>query len=688
MPASFAKHKIHFYQNPFLILLGAAIAGILLQQLLLTNLSPIVWWLFFGISFLLSIVSHLIKTTAKPISGIRICAILSCIISLAAISCFYHDIRNDKHWYGNHLPHITALQLKITDPPQAKEKTTLLSARVEKILMNDQWKDAKGKLNLYVYQSDSLPNYQLGDALIIPNELIAIKNSGNPFSFDYAAYASRNNLYHQAFLPQQKILFIPGNKHAKSFFNGLRSRLIKSIETNVKDSNTASLIEAVLLNERSTLSDDLWKAYSVTGIVHIIAISGGHIAIFCSIILGLLYFLKNKKWNIVKYVAAIVFVWFYIMITNYPPSAVRAAIMFTMIAFAQIVNRENRPFNTLAATGFFMLLLNPNWLYDVGVQLSFLAVLSMMIFYKPIYNVWIPKHTFTKHLWQLIALSIAVQVLVFPLVIYYFHQFPLWVLIANIPAALFSVLLMTGSLLLFIISLFGSCVWLGNILIGITNIFHAIILWMAKYTPTSFRELYIDKTEYWIMMAGIVLFSLYFFDKKKRYLLSALTMCCLLLISFTMQDIKSVQQKKLVLYNVSRQTLIDFFDGKNVKHYPDSVVDEKTNNYNLLPARLGFRAHKIINGTKNIWEVGGKKILLLDKNYIVGNAAAFPIDYLIVTDKTDFNPKMWQMVFQPKQIILDGSLPRWKAKKWNKELTEAGANVYWVQESGAWVFGK
>lgn len=675
------------YQYPFIVLLIAVIAGILLQQFLAKGLSIVYWWLLLTLTFLSAVVLHLIKSTSRYLTLARSVSLCCAVAFFAAICSYHNNIKNNPRWYGHYLQYSDALLLKINEASIEKHKTILLPVTVQKVRANDRWQTVTGNLKLYIYKNGSyIPPYKPGDRIIIPNKLVAIKNTGNPFAFDYAAYAARNSLLHQAFLSSGEICYLPGNARHEEIIQQLRAQLMRSIAENVRDSTTASLIDAVLLNERAALNDDLWRAYSVTGIVHIIAISGAHIAIFCSIILWLFFFLRSKNWNWLKYIIALAFVWFYIVITHYPPSAVRAAIMFTIYAFALITNREHKPVNTLAATGFLMLLYNPNWLYDVGVQLSFLAVLSIMIFYKPVYRLWLPRNKIIRRVWELLALSIAVQVLVFPLVIYYFHQFPLWCLIANIPAAIFSFLLMVGSLMLFVCGTVGHCVWLGDLLIAITKAFHASIQWMARLTPASFRELYIDKVDFWLLTLAIILLSIYCFNKKSRYLFAGLSALCLLLVSFVIQDIHAVKQERLIVYNVSGQTMIDCFTGKKVMHYNNQPVDEKTYNYNLLPARLGFRAIKKMNTTQHIWLVRDKTILVLDANYLPEKSNhSFPVDYLIITKHCTYQPEIWQQVFHPVQIILDSSLPRWKAQQWKDKLEKSGAAVYSVGERGAFI---
>ncbi|RYE51237.1 MAG: ComEC/Rec2 family competence protein, partial [Sphingobacteriales bacterium] len=162
-----------------------------------------------------------------------------------------------------------------------------------------------------------------------------------------------------------------------------------------------------------------------------------HIVLLAGIILWLLNIVPTTKGKVMKYGISIVVVWLYIALTGFPPSAVRAAVMFNLVALGMMLDRKADPVNNWAAAGVLILVYNPYWLYDVGIQLSFLAVLSILLFYSPV-KAWLtPANRVLAWLWDVVAVSIAAQLLVFPLVIYYFHQFPLLGIAANVPAALY-----------------------------------------------------------------------------------------------------------------------------------------------------------------------------------------------------------------------------------------------------------
>src|SRR5690606_37769479 len=119
-------------------------------------------------------------------------------------------------------------------------------------------------------------------------------------------------------------------------------------------------------------------------VAHIVAISGMHINIFFTVLVLVLFWLGSRKHRWLQYLICLPIIWFYIAITGFPPSAVRAGVMFSIVSLAMITGRQQVLVNSLLASGFLILFFKPGWLYDVGFQLSFLSVLSIFVFYKPI----------------------------------------------------------------------------------------------------------------------------------------------------------------------------------------------------------------------------------------------------------------------------------------------------------------
>lgn len=687
MIKSFPKEINFAKQYPFLLLLIALSAGIMLQPEL-QAIKAIYWLLLIMVTGAAAALLHIIRSTSIIVQRLRTVTILISFLGLGAALTCLQDIRNSKQWYGHYLQHADALLARIEEAPAIKERTVLLPVTISSMEISNRWIQVKGALQLYVYRKEGMPEYKVGQTLLFPPDLLLIKSSGNPFALDYAAYAARKGLHHQAFLPYSSIRVLEEGTIKRRSLSSLRNMLQQSISTNVKDSTTRALIEAILLNERASLDEELWKAYSVTGVVHIIAISGMHIILLAGLLLFLLRIIPYKRLDKLKYTIAITVIWCYIALTGFPPSAVRAALMFTLAAIGLMLNRTSNPINIWATAGFLLLCYNPYWIYDVGVQLSFLAVLSILLFYKPVKRWYTPSNLLTMQLWQVIAVSIAVQVLVAPLVIYYFHQFPVMGLLANVPAALFSIVLLYGALFLFLFYLLGiPCLWLGKLLSWVTLGFHYIIRFLADHTPLLMQRLYLDPYEYWLTMLVITAICLFLFYKRSVYLYTGLIIAVFFFGDLMLKELLALKQDRIVVYNVSRHKLADVYRGKHViPVYKDSIPDKMTA-YTLSPARLAFRAMEIQEQYDDaLFRIGNATVLFLDRCDAIKQGTTFAVDFLVVSHQCHFDPEAWYRTFHPRKIIIDGSLPRWKATLWKQQLESMGAHVHWVQEDGAWVF--
>lgn len=683
-----------FRRLPFVYLLIPLIGGILVWHWLPSFLP-------FSIAFSLLIIltgvaGLLLFFHAQHNPILRKCQTL--FLFGAVLLCGYllsmqQEITRNPKWFGQDLKTVNALSAKAIAPPEMKPKTVLVQLSVHEIYRDKVWQKAVGQLQLYVYLKDSMPVIHKGDRIILPNNLVSIHNRGNPFEFDYAGYLKRQGLYFQAFLAPDEFCIIHQKSLSPNWLSKIRNHLFLAIQNNIADTATMALTEATLLNDRSLLDNQIWRAYSLTGIAHIIAISGMHVSLFFSILLVFLWWLKAPGIRWLKYLLALPLIWLYIALTNFPPSAVRAAIMFSIVFLGLAFRRDVNPLNLLAATGFIILCVKPQWLFDAGIQLSFTAVASIFLFFNPVKKCWQPKAKLLKLLWNLIALSLSVQILVFPIVLYYFHQFPLWFLLANIPAALFSFLLMIMALLLFLLNAVGiSCVWLGNIMTFMTQGFHQIIFVLSQHTPESFQHLYISETVFWLILMSVVALCLFYFYKKAVFAFLGIGILVLFFSGQLDNNISALQQDRVIVYNSSRHTIIDHFVGKNC--YPLATADSSDwytiNQYLLLPARLGFHAIHVVHqqSPASILKIKDKKLLILPEQINLKTSDTFQVDFLVVSDRCPFQPEQWQHIFHPQTIILDGSLPRYKARKWQQKLSTIGLSVHNVQENGAWIFPK
>lgn len=210
-----------------------------------------------------------------------------------------------------------------------------------------------------------------------------------------------------------------------------------------------AIISAMTIGDKSALDQDTKEAFSISGASHILAISGLHIGILFQIFILLL---GKGKGSYVRLSSSLMAIWGYAVIIGLPTSVVRAAIMISIYVFCRMLHRDALTINSLSLAYLIILIANPQDLYDISFQMSFLAVLSIVLFY-PIFCDFIPKawkrHSFLQSLWNLAAISLSAQIGTMPVIVYYFGRISCYSLLTNFIAIPYATIVIYGSLLVF-----------------------------------------------------------------------------------------------------------------------------------------------------------------------------------------------------------------------------------------------
>lgn len=635
--------------------------------------------------FITLFISLSTKFYYKNIITIRTVLILMVFNSLGYYWSKNFDVHNDKHYIGNLIEDANKIVVTVTETPIPKTITILVPAKIIGIQThNNKSKNSFGKVNLYFYTTDSMPQLTAGDTIVLPNKLVKMVHSNNPFSFNYAQYAKYQQLNFQGFYSINDIIYYNNQtaSNDKSFINNLRQKALNNLKDNINDNTTLAISMAMLFNERTLLHDDIYATYAKTGIIHIISISGMHIELCLMGIMLFLSWMKNNKYKWVKYIIATILIWLYISMTLYPPSAVRAGIMFTITAISILINRKESRINSLAFTALLMLFINPYWLYNLGFQLSFLCMLSIYLFYQPIKKLFYSKYKIIRYLWNGIAMSIAVQILVAPLVIYYFHQFPLFVFIVNIPAAIFSTILMLGNFFIIILGSLFSMHWLGDLLSTITNEFNKIVAFFSSITPQNLTQYAFDKID--VVLATTLTASLasyLFYIRNKMMLYTTISILCVFVFNIIGNHISLSAHQRIVVYQSNRNALIQLIQGNKQYIY---TTDSTNMQRFIQPPMLHWKLNQSYEQLPPLakFKIDNYTIAILDTTSYV----AEKIDIIILTNNVNFNLTHIYQTIQPKLIVLDSSYPRWKAQKLISENNHFPIPIYSVTLSGAFIF--
>lgn len=471
-----------------------------------------------------------------------------------------------------------------------------------------------------------------------------------------------------------------------------RAYILQTIRKYVKGEMETSIAEALLIGYRDDLDRDLVQAYSNTGVVHIIAVSGMHLGLIYGLLMFLLKGLnRNKRLKIIKAVLIITLLWLFSLLTGASASVLRAVLMFTCIAGGDLLGKKGNIYNSMAFSAVVLLLFNPFLLWDVGFQLSYAAVLSIVLFMKPIYNWFTIQNKLLDGLWKLNALTLSAQILTLPLCMYHFHQAPTLFLITNLIAVPLSSLVLYALILLMVVSPIAAFAnatgWLITKLLWLMNQF---ILWVDHFTFAVIDGIQHSPVQTILLYLIISAIAVWLIQKKKAALkFTLLFIAVFFAVQFYYQYSTSKQQK-LVVYNLSQHTAIDFMLGKQYYFVGDSVLlqDGFLRNFHLKPSRIAHRTYhqpNIIPKSNSVWMINKKTILRIDQSYRYDSTVKITADVVIVSN----NPKLYlnqlQKTINCKLFIFDSSNPQWKLKYWKIDCEKLGINYFCTSEQGAFV---
>jgi competence protein ComEC len=608
------------------------------------------------------------------------------------------DIRHDHYWYGNYYQPHDYLIVTINEPLIEKANSFKAEGYVESVINGDTINACKGKILLYFSKDSNSSLLHYGKRILINKDLQAIKNSGNPGAFNYEQYAAFQQIFHQVYLKENDWIVLHEDRinTLNRFIFRSKSAILSSLQKNLDTNKDAlGIAEALLIGYTNDLDKDLVQAYSNTGVVHIIAISGMHLALIYLMLVWIfarIPFIKNSRH--LQLLMILSCLWLFSLLTGASASVLRAAVMFTFIALGKNYFRETSVYNSLAASAFILLCYNPYFLWDVGFQLSYLAVIGIVAFQRPLSNLFYIKNKWIDKVWQLMSVSLAAQVLTFPVCIYYFHQFPVLFLLANIIAVPLSGIILYAEIGLVAFSwvpYLGA--WLGKITGWLVWLMNTIILRINEISFSVWDKIPATVMSTIMLYAVVISLCNWLISKNKRTF--CFSLICLL--AFTLLQAlgkwQAILQKKLIVYNVPKHQAIDFTIGNTYHFIGDSILkqDGLLPNFHLKPGRVLFQMNKRSDSVSEFnrspfYQFQGKRILLYDGTVqFETGQQKIQVDIIIISH----NPRLYILqlarVFNCGQFVFDGSNSLWKIGKWQADCRALHLQSYSVPEKGAYV---
>ena len=338
------------------------------------------------------------------------------------------------------------------------------------------------KLRCYLYKDNRSRNLRIGDGLHIQSR-IEPNSEWRRGSFDYRRYLEIHGFTGRTFVASWKwqkirvsLVQLSRLERMRLTFLQYRSRLLERINTQGSDAEAYAVVAAMALGDKSALTQDLKDVYSVTGASHVLALSGLHLGIIYTL---LSLFVFRRRWQVLSQIIIILSVWAFVFLVGLSTSVVRSAVMLSVYALLSLGHRDRMSVNTLAFTAIVMLMISPMSLFDIGYQMSYMAVFSILLFVPLMEGVfteaYLMSHRIVRWLWGMVAVSLSAQIGTAPLIAYYFGRFSCYFLPTNfivIPAAMLILYLSLVVLLLpsFSYILFNIVAALNNLLAKMASI--------------------------------------------------------------------------------------------------------------------------------------------------------------------------------------------------------------------------
>ncbi|MBK5272001.1 MAG: ComEC family competence protein [Bacteroidia bacterium] len=691
------SYVIHFWKkNPFIRLLIPLMAGIAIQWHVQINERILLLLLLVAAAAVTAFffIPLFKRYSFGFLTGIATCILFFCF---GALLLWYKDIRNNDKWFGNFYHEKDALIVSLDEPLVEKTKSYKANATVSYLIDNKVKIAAKGKIILYFKKDSLLPQLDYGSQIIFKKSLQEIKNSGNPGGFDYKRYSLFHGITHQVYLKpgEFSILKEKKEKWLNKFLFNTREKVLDILRRNIKRDKERGLAEALLIGYKNDLDQALVQSYTNTGVVHIIAISGLHLGLIYWLLLQLFKPLKkrkNLKW--LRPILIIAGLWLFSLLVGAQASVLRSAVMFTCIIFGASFNKKASIYNTIALSAFFLLCYNPYWLWDVGFQLSYAAVLSIIIFVRPIYNWFYFPNKLIDFIWKLNSVTLAAQILTVPLSIYHFHQFPNYFILTNFVAVPLASLILLSEIFLCIFSFIAPVAMLtGKLLTWLIGLMNTHIERIEGLPFSLWDGLLINTWQAILLIVFVSCSGYWLLEKSKTGLKIGLAALAGFVILRSYSFIQTERQQKIIVYNVPQHSAIDFVNGRNFLFVGDSDLVEEgfARNFHLKPSRILYRINETYTlnafcGYKNYNKYLDKNILLLDKSIsFQQRAEKSTIDLLVISK----NPKVYitklANAFNIKQVVFDGSVPAWKLNYWKKDCDSLHIPYHDVNEKGAFV---
>lgn len=592
----------------------------------------------------------------------------------------------------------------ITEHPEPKERSVLCRATLTERRDSLATTPLSHAVLLYLAKDSLSEQLLVGDELLVAARFAPPSSSGNPDEFDYARYLIRKQVSGTGFCAAHHWTLLSHQEAPSLRMQALawRERLLALYRNLGFHGDEFAVLSALTVGYKEELSEEIRETYSISGASHVLALSGLHIGI----LYGLLFFCLKclpSQWRGVRLLRAsviIVLLWAFAFFTGLSPSVVRSVIMCSLFILSQEFGRSSFSMNTLLIAAFFMLLFQPGWLFDVGFQLSFCAVVAILLIQPKLYRIIPVTHRVGRYVWGLMSVSLAAQVGTAPLVLLYFSRFSTHFLLTNlvvIPLVFIIMYAAVGLLLLTPFLVLQSAV--AFLVKGLIEGLNSSVRWVEQLPWASLDNVWIYPLEVFAFYLLLLLLIRYCYVRSAQSLMGSLLCLLFLCVFHTVMRWNDSPRQSLEFYNIRGCPAVHCIaaDGRSWIVYADSFPDEKrlhravSSHWQRLrldspqPVVTAEYTADSFVWRNRILSFSGYRVCCISDNRWRYQTASSPlsVDYLYLCRGYDGRVEWLSSLFSFRTVILDSSLSNYRLEAFKSECRRLGIHYISLSEKGS-----
>lgn len=607
--------------------------------------------LLLSVSFALLIVFQFAFKNSKWFSFF----VISTSIALGFwITSFHHEPNQ-----YNHFLHLTKEDSLFVTKIQLGErlKSSGKNNRYIGQILSINEKESCGKVIVNFVKDKTNQTLENGTVIGLKCEFYLNRNPSNPNQFDYSKYLENQQIYAQVYTDLKSIYSSQKfSKGIQYYGSKIRNTIIHNLEKRHFKKDELSIVIALILGQQQDISKEVLLNYQYAGAIHILSVSGLHVGFILLFIIKLLKPIpNNRKGLLIKLITTLLALWSFGIIAGLAPSVVRSVTMFSFVAIGLFLKRSVNIYHSLLVSMFLILLFRPSFLFDVGFQLSYLA-LFFIIWLQPLFaSIWTPKNKIINYFWEIITVSFAAQIGTLPLSIYYFHQFPGLFFVTNlIILPMLSIILAIALIVVVLAGLDYVPFFLICVLEKSIQQLNSIISWVASLEDFIFKD--IPMNLLMMLTSYLMIIAIFIWMKKANYrnLVVALTSIITFQTGSFYTKYETQTKKEFIVFNQKKGSLITQRNATDVIVFTSEKNVKPLDNWSLQSYLVGnFCRVEKIHSLYNVYHFNNKKIALIDNSGVYLKQSK--PDILILTQSPKVNLKRVIEQCQPRQIVADAS---------------------------------